>query len=105
MDFLSALRAKPTVTAIPDTEDEEDITVVKVQADTEVAHMQMENTVKAIRARLLARLSLQKQLNNLEKARLPSFELVPAELTAEFPTRVTSKLRGWSVIDWEAYSG
>ena len=70
MDFLSVVRPK---LAAPSTSEagrdaegeedgEEDEVVVKVAADTGVAHMQMENTVKGIRARLMARLALQKQV-------------------------------------------
>jgi len=112
MDFLSVVRPK---LAAPSTSEagrdegeeedgEEDEVVVKVAADTGVAHMQMENTVKGIRARLMARLALQKQLNNLEKSKASSVDLLPTKLTAQFPTRVTSRLRNWTTIDWEAYS-
>jgi len=104
MDFLSVVRPKPAPYQTNQGEEEEEEAVVKVEADTGVAHMQMENTVKGIRARLQARLALQKQLNNLEKSKVTSVDLLPTELTAQFPTRVTSRLRNWTAIDWEAYS-
>merc|ERR1719203_1367642 len=86
MDFLEAFRPKdmdaPT--------DEEKVTKV----DPNLSHLQMENTVKGIRARLEARLALQKQLNSLEKAKQQAVDLLPARLSQQFPARVSSKLKG-----------
>lgn len=94
MDFLAAFKPK-------DTEVSEEEEAVKV--DPNLSHLQMENTVKGIRARLEARLALQKQLNNLEKAKLQTVDLLPAALCNQFPARVSSKLKGWNPISWEAY--
>ena len=48
-------------------------------------------------------INLHLQLNNLEKSKASSVDLLPTKLTAQFPTRVTSRLRNWTTIDWEAY--
>jgi len=97
MDFLEAFRPKdmdaPT--------DEEKVTKV----DPNLSHLQMENTVKGIRARLEARLALQKQLNSLEKAKQQAVDLLPTRLSHQFPARVSSKLKGWAPISWESYGG
>jgi len=92
LDFLSA---KPT-------EDSEES--LKVVPSTDLANMHVETIIKSIRARLLARIDLQKQLDMLSKSKLSQLELLPAAMQSLFPARVVSKLKSWQSSDWEKYN-
>ncbi|CAL4120856.1 unnamed protein product, partial [Meganyctiphanes norvegica] len=74
-----------------------------VRWEVSAEHMHM--TVKAIRNRLLARMSLQSQLINLESATSTSSITVPAELLRQhFPGKISSELKSWRPMAWNDYN-
>lgn len=92
LDFLS----------VEPSEDPEES--VKVVPNTDLAHMHVETTINSIRARLVSRIDLQKQLDMLSQSKLSQLELLPAALQSQFPARVMSKLKSWHSSDWEKYN-
>jgi len=77
---------------------------VRVAPSTDLSNMHVETTITSIRARLVARIDLQKQLDSLSQSKLSQLELIPAALSSQFPVRVVSKLKSWHSSDWEQYS-
>eukprot|EP00092_Neocalanus_flemingeri_P094704 GFUD01120435.1.p1 GENE.GFUD01120435.1~~GFUD01120435.1.p1 ORF type:complete len:711 (+),score=250.43 GFUD01120435.1:40-2172(+) len=77
---------------------------VKVVPSVDLSNMNVETTITSIRARLVARLDLQKQLDSLSQSKLSQLELLPAVLSSQFPVRVVSRLKSWHSSDWEKYS-
>ncbi|EDO39880.1 predicted protein [Nematostella vectensis] len=67
-----------------------------VVAESDVSRSHMEVTIKAIRARVLARLALQRQLSSLEKLQVPASD-APQKL---FPDKIASVLVSWSPVDY-----
>jgi len=76
----------------------------KMVPSTDLAHMHVEATIKAIRTRLVARIDLQKQLDTLTKSKLSQVELLPSTLHSQIPVRVVSRLKSWYSSDWEKYN-
>jgi len=76
----------------------------KVVPSTDLSNMHVENTITSIRARMVSRMDLQKQLDTLSQSKLSQLELLPPSVTSQFPGRVVSKLKSWNTSDWEKYS-
>jgi len=88
-------------------EDRDDRSVekdIKVVPTTDLAHINVETIITDIKARLVARLELQKQLNSLTQSKLSQLELVHPSMSSQFPIRVVSKLKSWNSSDWETYN-
>ena len=65
--------------------------------NTDLANMHVETIIKSIKAMLLAKIDLQKQLDMLSKSKLSQLELLPAAMQSLFLARVVSKLRSWKL--------
>ncbi|XP_071743634.1 THO complex subunit 5 homolog [Lepeophtheirus salmonis] len=75
------------------------------QVDENVCISKVDNIVLSVRNRLESRLSLQRQVSHLEKAKVTNIELnIPEEFKDKFPARISSRIRNWGAVDFEQYS-
>lgn len=69
-----------------------------------VSKLHLETTISLLRSRLEARLSLQGQLDALSKiGKSVSLSLLLPQ-PSPLPSKVVSRLKSWSLLDWESYS-
>ena len=72
----------------------------KLETNSEVSKLYMENIINAIKTRLGSRIDLQQQLDKLKV----KFESSEVASQASLPVRTVAKLKSWQSLDWEAYS-
>ena len=67
-------------------------------------HFQISRILMEIKDRFVARLALRRQLDVLEKVKVVAVDLtLPEPLMSEFPLKINSKLRAWTLVDLEQY--
>lgn len=71
----------------------------EVVPKSSVSLSHMEATIKAIRARILARLALQQQLTSLENLTIPGTK----NFLQMFPTKISAKLTSWQPATFEEF--
>ena len=89
--------------------DDEDTSLPEVQASSDVSYSRVGEILTAVRDRVEARIALQKQIGQLEKAKQFQVEPdVPEAAARLFPAEMgnggNSRIRNWTSVDWEQYT-
>ncbi len=96
-----------------DEEDEEKSSRAILPVSEDVSFSHVGQIMKSVRSRVEARLALQKQITQLERAKHIQVEpAVPEEAAHLFPadsdgsssSRGASRIRNWTLVDWEQYT-